>query len=423
MEQGDIQRRLAAILAADVAGYTRLMEADEDGTILAWRSSRKEVIDPAIAEHGGRIVKHTGDGFLAEFTTVIAAVRCAVAMQKTLAERNADVPEDRRMEFRIGINMGDIVVTDEDIHGDGVNIAARLEGLADSGGICISGSVFEEVKHKLPLGFEDMGPQEVKNITELIHVYRVRLEPEAAGTMSNGKRPAKRHWQWAALVVVLAVSVGAAAVIGWLRLRAPDVEPGPETPASFPQIARATRHFRVKSPAKLADVDALTIYDRIRDDLAATYRRSGNRYAGVYQTWRRYNVTPYLSATHGRRYVNNYANPRAKAYGKFGAAGTMPEGSVLAKDSFEVTTRGDVVTGPLTLMEKMQRDFNPESRDWRYTMIMPDGSVFGTTKGEGSERVEFCVDCHRAAGDEHDHLFFVPKKHRVHFLEPAAVPR
>ncbi len=123
-----------------------------------------------------------------------------------------------------------------------------------------------------------------------------------------------------------------------------------------------------------------------------------------------------MSATHGKRYVNNYANPRAKAYGKAEKAGTFPEGSVLSKDSFEVTDHGDVLTGPLYLMEKMNAGFNPESRDWRYTMIMPDGSLFGITNGENSGRVEFCAECHRIAGDDRDHLFFVPGKHRVQFL-------
>ena len=218
---------------------------------------------------------------------------------------------------------------------------------------------------------------------------------------------------------MLAVLVGAAAVIGWWRPWAPDRESASETSAIFPQIARPTRHFRVESSAELAGADTLTIYDRIRDEMAAVYRQSGDRHSGVYQTWRRYNLTPYVSATHGSRYVNNYANPQAEAYGQFENAGTLPQGSVMAKDSFEVTDRGDVLTGPLALMEKMQPGFNPESRNWRYMMIMPDGKVFGTTDGEGSERVEFCAECHLAAGEENDHLFFIPEKYRVRFLKPS----
>jgi adenylate cyclase len=179
MEPQDTERRLAAILAADVAGYTRLMNADEDATMAAWWTARKEVIDPCISEHGGRIVKHTGDGFLAEFGTVLNAVQCAVAMQTEQAIRNADVPPDRRMDFRMGINLGDIVVDSEDIYGDGVNIAARIESLAAPGGISISGSVYDQVRKKVDLTFEDMGEQAVKNISDPIHVYAIMLEQPA----------------------------------------------------------------------------------------------------------------------------------------------------------------------------------------------------------------------------------------------------
>ncbi len=138
----------------------------------------------------------------------------------------------------------------------------------------------------------------------------------------------------------------------------------------------------------------------------------------VYRTWRRYNRTPYLSATHGNRYVNNYASAEARAYGRGESAGTLPVGSLLAKDSFEVTELGDVLIGPLALMEKMAPGFHAEGRDWRYTMITPDGRLFGTTGGENSERVEYCRECHIAAGDEHDHLFFIPEDQWVHFLNP-----
>ncbi len=152
---------------------------------------------------------------------------------------------------------------------------------------------------------------------------------------------------------------------------------------------------------------------RMLDDMTAGYRLSGESTAGVYRTWRRYNKTPYRSATHGQRFVNNYANALAKGYGRYENSGALPEGAVLAKDSFAVTARGDVFSGPLFLMEKMPAGFDPKSRDWRYSMIMPDGSLFGTTKGEGSKRVEFCITCHETAGAENDHLFFVPEEQRV----------
>jgi hypothetical protein len=181
-------------------------------------------------------------------------------------------------------------------------------------------------------------------------------------------------------------------------------------------FAHPTRHFRVPKPARLADADALSIYDRIRDDMIAAYRLSRHPVAPQFGNWRRYNRAPYLSATHGDRYINNYANDEAKTYGQRGA-GPMPAGAVLAKDSFTVTRRGDVFTGPLFLMEKMPPGFSASTRDWRYTMIMPDGSLFGTTKGEGDEKVEFCATCHATADAAADHLFFVPEEYRVHFLQ------
>ena len=182
MTEDGVTRRLAAILAADVAGYTRLMEADENATIGAWKAARQDVIDPKVAEYQGRIVKHTGDGFLAEFGSVTDAVNCAIDMQKLLAARSADTPGDRRMNFRMGINLGDIIEELDDIHGDGVNIAARLEGLAEPGGICVSISVYEQVRKRVDLGFEDLGSQKVKNIAEPVRAYRVVLDPEATGT-------------------------------------------------------------------------------------------------------------------------------------------------------------------------------------------------------------------------------------------------
>jgi adenylate cyclase len=166
-------RRLAAILAADVVGYSRLMGADEGGTLAELQELRRELADPKIDEHHGRIVKTTGDGLLVEFASVVDAVRCAVELQRVMAERNIDVPVDRRIEFRIGVNVGDVVVEDGDIFGDGVNVAARLEGLADPGGICISARVQEDAAGRLDLAFEDMGEQQLKNIARSVRVYRV----------------------------------------------------------------------------------------------------------------------------------------------------------------------------------------------------------------------------------------------------------
>jgi adenylate cyclase len=184
-EESRTARRLAAILAADVAGYSRLMGADEEGTLAALKAHRRELIDPLIAQHQGRIVKTTGDGVLMEFASIVDAVRCAVVMQQGMEDRNANVSESERIRFRVGINVGDVIVEDDDIFGDGVNLAARLEGLAAPGGICISGKVHDEVAGKLDLDFEDLGEQPVKNMTRPVRVYRVVIGAEDA---ADGRR-------------------------------------------------------------------------------------------------------------------------------------------------------------------------------------------------------------------------------------------
>jgi adenylate cyclase len=168
-------RRLAAILAADVAGYSRLMGADEEGTHERLRAHLGELVDPKITEHRGRIVKNTGDGFLAEFASVVDAVRCAVEVQRGMAERNAGTPSEKRIEFRVGINLGDVIVEERDIFGDGVNVAARLEALAEPGGIYVSRVVRDQVRDRLDYAFEDQGEQQVKNIARPIRVHRVLL--------------------------------------------------------------------------------------------------------------------------------------------------------------------------------------------------------------------------------------------------------
>src|SRR6266478_4214179 len=170
-----VERRLAAILAADVAGYSRLMGADEEGTHERLTAHFRELVEPKIQEHRGRVVKNTSDGLLAEFASVVDAVRCAVEVQRAMAERNADVPVERRIEFRVGINLGDVIVEEEDIFGDGVNVAARLESLAEPGGICLSRVVRDQVRDRLDYTFEDMGEQQVKNITRPVRAHRILL--------------------------------------------------------------------------------------------------------------------------------------------------------------------------------------------------------------------------------------------------------
>jgi TolB-like protein/class 3 adenylate cyclase len=184
-------RRLTAILAADVAGYSRLMGADEEGTHERVKAHLEELINPKIAEHRGRIVKNTGDGFLAEFASVVDAVRCAVEVQRGMVEREPDVPEEGQIEFRIGINLGDVIAEEHDIFGDGVNVAARLEALAEPGGICVSRVVRDQVRDKLDFAFEDMGEQQVKNIARPVRVYRVCIVgvPRRLLAATPGARP------------------------------------------------------------------------------------------------------------------------------------------------------------------------------------------------------------------------------------------
>jgi adenylate cyclase len=175
-----LERRLAAIMAADMVGYSRLVAADEIGTITRHKSHRRDLIDPRITSHGGRIVKATGDGLLAEFQSAVGAVECATEIQKAVAAGESSEPKARRISYRIGINVGDIIVDEGDVFGDGVNVAARLEQLADPGGLCISDAVFQSVKSKLSLGFEDLGLTAIKNVPDKVHIYRLRLENDVS---------------------------------------------------------------------------------------------------------------------------------------------------------------------------------------------------------------------------------------------------
>ncbi|WP_292623249.1 adenylate/guanylate cyclase domain-containing protein [Mesorhizobium sp.] len=180
MAEERVQRRLAAILAADVVGYSRLMERDEAGTFVAIKSRRKDILQPLLAKHNGRIVKLMGDGVLVEFASAVNAVQCAVELQNAMAAANADVPQDSRIVLRVGINLGDVMVEGSDLYGDGVNIAARLEALADAGSIVVSRTVFNHVRGKVKLGFDDLGEQQLKNIAERVRIYRLRPDREAA---------------------------------------------------------------------------------------------------------------------------------------------------------------------------------------------------------------------------------------------------
>ena len=235
MAEEGFKRKLTAILSADVEGYSRLMGEDEDGTIRTLTTYR-ELMSTLIEKHRGRVVDSPGDNLLAEFGSVVDGVRCAVEIQEELRVRNAELPENRKMEFRIGINLGDVVEEGERIYGDGVNITARVEGLSEGGGICISGTVYDSIKNKLSLSYESMGEHTVKNITEPVRVYRMRIGPEAAApAVSKEKRARLRGWQKAAIAGVGLLIVVAAAIAIWnFYLRPPPMEPASVEKMAFP---------------------------------------------------------------------------------------------------------------------------------------------------------------------------------------------
>jgi adenylate cyclase len=234
-----MERKLAAILAADVVGYSRLMEQDEAATFQRLRSHRKELFEPEIEKHHGRIFKLMGDGLLAEFGSVVDAVECAVSLQRGMAERNAAVDDERRIDVRIGINLGEVIVEGEDRYGEGVNIAARLQELAEPGGICVSGKVSKEVEKKLAFGFEPIGDQQVKNIAEPVPVYRIAFDGQPPRLRRPGRsRRTEFRRSWMVLGAVLLVGLGAL-VAGQIYLRSPEpasTSPSPEAAIGIPVI-------------------------------------------------------------------------------------------------------------------------------------------------------------------------------------------
>jgi TolB-like protein/class 3 adenylate cyclase len=211
MSAQEVKRKLTAILSADVEGYSRLMGEDEESTVRTLTAYR-EIMSSLIQQYRGRVVDSPGDNLLAEFSSVVDAVQCGVEIQQVLKARNAGLSESRRMEFRIGVNLGDVIEEGERIYGDGVNIAARVEGLAEKGSICISGSAYEQIKNKLALGYEYLGEHEVKNIVEPVRVYKAQIEPVA---QRKEKTAGLRGWQWAAVTVLTVLVLGAGAVAVW----------------------------------------------------------------------------------------------------------------------------------------------------------------------------------------------------------------
>jgi adenylate cyclase len=227
-----VERRMAAIVAADMVGYSRLMEADETGTLAALKAPRRELIDSTMAAHNGRIVKTTGDGMLVEFASVVDAVASAVAVQRAMLTRNEAVPKDRRIQFRVGVNLGDIIIDDDDIYGDGVNIAARLEQLAEPGGVCISGTVYDQLKAQVDVGYADLGEQSVKNIKKPVRAYRVLLDAEKAGKIIAAPQPRLRRWQLGAVAALMIII--AAGGLAWWQPWIERVEPASLDRMAFP---------------------------------------------------------------------------------------------------------------------------------------------------------------------------------------------
>jgi len=228
-----MERKLTAILYADVAGYSRLTGADDEGTVETLKI-HLGAMKKAIEGHGGRIVNTAGDAVLAEFASVVTALKCAVEAQRDLAECNKDLPENRKLQFRVGVNLGDIVVDGEEIYGDGVNVAARLESLADPGGICISGRVQEQVEDKLDIGFAYLGAQSVKNIKKPVNVYKVLLCAKDAGKSIDLQKPKPPRWRWPAAAAVLALVVAGGVGAMWLRPSPPRIEPASIERMAFP---------------------------------------------------------------------------------------------------------------------------------------------------------------------------------------------
>ena len=248
-------RRLAAILAADVAGYSRLMGGDEEGTLNRLKAHRRELVDPKIREHHGRIVKTTGDGMLVEFSSVVDAVRCAVEIQRAMADRSPEVPEDKRITFRIGVNLGDVIADSGDIYGDGVNIAARLEALAEPGGVCISRTVRDHIGDRLPYTFDDIGEQSVKNIAQPVHAYAVSATavaslPEVTIPLRPIAPSRRNGLPLAVLVASIVAAIGIGTVFWWAWPKGNLVA----MPVQAPAATSAPPVNEAKSPPRLSIV-------------------------------------------------------------------------------------------------------------------------------------------------------------------------
>ncbi len=296
-----VERRLAAILAADVAGYSRLMGADEEGTLERLKAHRRELVDPKIKEHRGRIVKTSGDGMLVEFPSVVDAVRCAVEMQRAMLDRNAEIPEDKRITFRVGVNLGDVIIDGDDIFGDGVNIAARLEALAEPGGICISRVVRDQIRDRLPYPFDDMGEQSVKNIARPVRAYEMGASAVAStplvgapAQLGSPRRSLRRVLT--AAVAVAAVATGVVVWWAWPHGSEPAVAVPLESLQTRPAIVGAPAprlSFVVLPFANLSnDPDQEYFADGITDDLTTDLSRISDSFVIAHTTASTYKGKP-----------------------------------------------------------------------------------------------------------------------------------
>jgi adenylate cyclase len=271
------QRRLAAILAADVAGYSRHMGTDEAGTLARLQTHWDTLVEPTIRDHHARIIKIAGDGILAEFASVVDAVQCAVKLQRAMAERNAGIATDERIQFRMGINVGDIIIDRGDMWGDGVNVAARLEALATPGGICISGRVHEDLHGKLSVAFEDMGEHRLKNIARLVRVFRIRLDETRNPLPARSSVP--RLWTWPQMTMIITATVLCVSAIGWRLFSVSGSGPsaGPELAAVFSYgtlpatEAKATAHrFMSIVVLPFLNLSGDPQHDRVADGITAS---------------------------------------------------------------------------------------------------------------------------------------------------------
>lgn len=346
------RRRLAAIVAADVAGYSRLMETDEEGTIAALRAHRAEVIEPKLEQYHGRIANTAGDSFLIEFASAVDALRCAIEIQKAIAERNADIAEDRRLVLRIGINVGDVVSQGVDLLGDGVNVAARLEGVADAGGICISRSARDQVCDRLDIKLDDLGEVEVKNIARPVRAFRVSGLGDGASAASSGAGQIRKFAVPAAVVLVVALGAG-----GWWLFGADGAGTSPAELAAGsvdPMKAPAPPPKPVQSSPGNASVAVLP-FANLSEDTAQAYFADGitedittdlSKVSGLYVTSR--------SAT--LRFRNGAADPKAVS-AALGVRHILSGSVRRAGEKIRVTaTLIDAKTGGQLWAERFDRD-------------------------------------------------------------------